>query len=323
MIDLNIEEAKQKTIELLNKKCYSLVRPEFSKYSQLYLNTTENLSYLEKLEIKDKDVLTVTGSFDQCLNLVYGGANYICNFDVNILTTFLAEFKCAALKALDYKEYVNFFSRNGTLNYQMYLKLKPFLNPPFQEYWDFVYNLFSLDGEKLSNSHLFLGIETAEQLVATNPYLKSEKNYSEVKQKIDGIGINFEEKNLLEIGEGEEQYDLMLFSNIQTYLVEDYFATMKENEYLNFIQNKASNQLKENGKIQVAYQYKYKTKIRTSENFISDLFKKNYVIDEIDYMKNKYKKIIFPSIPFSLTANVTTDTKDCIYVYEKEATKRR
>lgn len=323
MIDLNIEEAKQKTVELLNKKCYSLVRPEFSKYSQLYLNTTENLSYLEKMDVIGKDVLTVTGSFDQCLNLVYGGANYICNFDVNVLTTVLAGLKCAAFKALNYKEYVNFFSRNDTLSYQMYLKLKPFLSTSFQEYWDFAYNLFFLDGERLSNSHLFLGIETAEQLVATNPYLKSEKNYNETKQKIDSIGINFEEKNLLEIGEGEEQYDLMFFSNIQSYLVEDYFATMKEDEYLDFIQNKASNQLKDGGKIQVAYRYKYKTKVRTSANFFSSLFKKKYVINEIDYMKDKYKKIIFPSMPFSLTASVTTDTKDCIYVYEKEAIKRR
>ncbi len=323
MINLNIEEAKQKTVELLNKKCYSLVRPDFSKYSQLYFNTTENLSYLEKMDVREKDALTVTGSFDQCLNLVHGGSNYICNFDVNVLTIFLAGLKCAALKALNYTEYVNFFSRNDTLNYQMYLKLRPFLNAPFQEYWDFAYNLFSLDGEKLSNSHLFLGIETAEQLVATNPYLKSEKNYNETKRKIDIVNINFEEKNLLEIGEGEEQYDLMFFSNIQTYLVEDYFATMKEAEYLDFIQNKASKQLKEEGQIQVAYRYKYKTKIRSSENFFSSLFKKKYVVDEIDYMKDKYKKVVFTGIPFSLTANITSDTKDCIYIYEKKAIKRR
>lgn len=323
MIDLNIKEAKQKTLEILNKECYSLVRPEFSKYSQLYLNTTENLSYLEKIDVNKKDALTVTGSFDQCLNLVYGGANYICNFDVNVLTIFLATFKYAAIKTLDYQEYLDFFSRNDALNYQMYLKLRPFLIEPFNEYWDFVYDLFSLDGEKLANSHLFLGIEIDDQLVATNPYLKNEKTYNETKQKLDNVHINFEEKNLLEIGEGEEQYDLMFFSNIQSYLVEDYFATMSENAYLDFIQNKASRQLKDGGKIQMAYQYQYKIKIKTSESFLKTLFNKKYVIQEIDYMKDKYKKIIFSSIPFYLTAKVTTDVKDCIYLYEKESIKRR
>lgn len=190
--------------------------------------------------------------------------------------------KYTAVKVLDYHEYLNFFSRNATLNYQTYLKVKPFLVTPFNEYWDFVYSLFSYDGEELANSHLFLGIEASDQLSATNPYLKNEKNYNETKQKIDNVHINFEEKNLLEIGEDEEQYDLMFFSNIQTYLVEDYFATMSENEYLDFVQNKASNQLKDGGKIQVAYRYNYKTKIRTSENFLNSLFKKKYVIDEID-----------------------------------------
>ncbi len=290
MIDLNIEEAKTKTVELLNKKCYSLVRPDFSKYSQLYFNTTENLSYLEKIDVNGKDILTVTGSFDQCLNLVYRGANYICNFDVNILTIFFATLKYVAFKILDYREYLNFFSRSDTLNYQTYLKVKPFLVSPFDEYWDFVYSLFSLDGEKLSNSRLFLGVETVEQLVGTNPYLKNEKAYNETKQRIDTVRINFEEKNLLEIGDGKEQYDLMFFSNIQSYLVEDCFATLKEDEYLDFIQNKASNQLKDGGKIQAAYRYQYKTKIRTSESFFKNLFKNKYVIKEIDYMKDKYKK---------------------------------
>ncbi len=322
-MEINIEEAKQKTVELLNKTCYSLVRPEFSKYSQLYLNTTENLSYLEKIDVRGKDVLTVTGSFDQCLNLVNGGANYICNFDVNTLTIFLSTLKYTAMKALNYKEYVDFFSRNNPLNYQTYLKIKPLLVAPFNEYWNFVYNLFSLDGQKLTNSRLFFGIETAEQLVATNPYLRNEKTYNETKQKLDNVHINFEEKNLLEIGEGEEQYDLMFFSNIQSYLVEDYFATMNETEYLDFIQNKASKQLREGGKIQVAYRYKYKANVATSKSFLTSLFKKNYSINEIDYMKDKYRKIIFPSMPFSLTAKVTTDIKDCIYLYEKESIKRR
>ena len=45
----NLEEAKNKTIEFLNKTSYSFVRPEFSKYGMIYLFTTENLSYLEKI----------------------------------------------------------------------------------------------------------------------------------------------------------------------------------------------------------------------------------------------------------------------------------
>lgn len=98
MINFNLEEAKEKTIEYLNKKAYSLIRPNFTKYSGVYSFTTENLSYLKKINILDKDILTVTGSFDHCLNLVCLGAKSITNFDVNLLTVCYGYLKYAALK---------------------------------------------------------------------------------------------------------------------------------------------------------------------------------------------------------------------------------
>jgi len=51
-MELNVEEAIEKTIEFLNQTYYSLVRPEFSKYSGIYSFSTENLSYLEKIDIE-------------------------------------------------------------------------------------------------------------------------------------------------------------------------------------------------------------------------------------------------------------------------------
>ena len=92
---LNLEEAKRETVNFLNKKSFSLVRPEFNKYDTIYQFSTENLQYLEK--IKGSKVLTVTGSFDQALNLVYEGSSEIDNYDVNVLTVYNAGLKYAAM----------------------------------------------------------------------------------------------------------------------------------------------------------------------------------------------------------------------------------
>lgn len=41
---------------------YGSLNPEFVKYGEIYLNTTENISgILSKINVKDKDVLSVAG----------------------------------------------------------------------------------------------------------------------------------------------------------------------------------------------------------------------------------------------------------------------
>ena len=51
--------------------------------------------------------------------------------------------------------------------------------------------------------------------------------------------INFLEKNLTELSD-DKKYDLILTSNIETYLVEDYFSPLTEEEYVDFVKNKLS-----------------------------------------------------------------------------------
>ena len=322
---LNVEEAKKKTIELINQKSYSLVRPEFSKYSSVYPDTTENLSYLEQIDIKDKEILTVTGSFEQCLNLACLGAKSVHNIDVNVLTVFYAGFKYAAVQAFSYQKYLTFFFSDKKLDYQMYLKLRPHLGEIFQEYWDFMYQTFSYSSFELSRSHLFLGFGSKENLVLSNPYLKSEDNYNRTRQNIQKVKITFEEKSIFDLGAGKEKYDLMLFSNIESYAVRDVFHSMSEEEYMDFIQNKASKQLKPHGKIQCAYKYIYKyLKISPPpKNVIKRLFAKKYKLNKIDYMEGKCRKITIMSAPLRKSQNMSEEYMDCAYLYEQGRGRRR
>lgn len=322
---LNVEEAKQKSIELINQKSYSLFRPEFSKYSTIYPDTTENLSYLEQIDVKNKEALTVTGSFDQCLNLACLGAKKIHNIDTNVLSVFYAGFKYAALQAFSYQEYLTFFFGNSKLDYQMYLKLRPHLGANFQEYWDFIYKTFSYSSVQLTRSHLFHSFGSKENLILSNPYLKSEENYNQTKENIQKIPITFEEKNILEIGEGKETYDLMLFSNVESYVVRDAFHSMSEEEYMDFLQNKASRQLKPNGKIRCAYKYTYKYPRLTAlpKNAIKRLFASKYTLDKIDYMEGKCRKVVVMSAPLKGGGSMNPDFMDCAYLYEQEKGRRR
>ncbi len=72
-MELDLELAKRKTYEYVTCTSFALLRSEFPEYDGLYLFSSENLSYLENMDVKGKKALTVTGSFDQCLNLIFLG----------------------------------------------------------------------------------------------------------------------------------------------------------------------------------------------------------------------------------------------------------
>lgn len=70
-----------------------------------------------------------------------------------------------------------------------------------------------------------------ENLALSNPYLKNEENYNRTRQNIQKVKIIFEEKSIFELGAGKEKYNLMLFSNIESYAVRDVVHSMSE-EYM-------------------------------------------------------------------------------------------
>src|SRR5574344_2777305 len=75
-----------------------------------YFNSNEDIyAYLKYMPVKDKNVLTVTGSGDQILYSILLGARNVDNFDINFLSYYMLELKLAAIKVLDVKEYLNFF----------------------------------------------------------------------------------------------------------------------------------------------------------------------------------------------------------------------
>ena len=109
---LEAEEAVKETMKYVNRSSKSLFYPKFGEYASVYIFTTESLSsYIDKLKVKNKDILTVTGSGDQLLNLALNGAKTVDNFDINKNAYYFVQLKLAALQSLNYDEFLNFFVR--------------------------------------------------------------------------------------------------------------------------------------------------------------------------------------------------------------------
>ena len=70
----------------------------FGSFGKIYSMTTENIyGFLNNLDLKDKDILTISGSGDQRLNAYLLGAKNVTTFDINPLTRINAKLKDTAI----------------------------------------------------------------------------------------------------------------------------------------------------------------------------------------------------------------------------------
>ena len=71
----------------------------FNSYSASYVFTTENINaYYDRLDLKDKSILTVVGSGDHILNAILRGAKKIDAFDISGYAILFYYLKEAAVK---------------------------------------------------------------------------------------------------------------------------------------------------------------------------------------------------------------------------------
>lgn len=326
----NVHDDYLKTINEINRKTKSLMHPQFTENSFLYPFTTENLSgYVSKLNVKNKDVLTVTGSSDQMFNLIFFGAKSVSNFDLNRNTYYLSNLKLAALKCLSYNEFLNFFSgsedsnidvlfqkrindNNNVFDYNTYLRVRKNMDPISACYFDFMYSYYNNNGVDLyRNLCVNANIHSA---IINNDYLKNEDNYNKTKELIDNTTIKYYQKDLLNLHSLSEQYDVILLSNIYDYLTSDWNGIISAEEFNSYIEQNLSNLIRQNGIISLSYQYHYKVKNKIYKSALEKLFASSYKIDtnhELDKISNR--KILVPSFIKEYRKN---NEKDCVYLID-------
>lgn len=285
----------------------------FSKYSSIYPFTNENLnSYLNRINLKNKSVLTVASAGDHYLETLLRGGSKIELFDINILTKYYVELKIAAIKALNYDEFLNFFilenNYYNTFNLDSYNKIRKYLDNNVLIFWDSLYHKYN--GNSIRRSKLFFPFEETYEFLKTFISYLEPVNYMCLKnmllKKNITISNNFSNVNISQLHNTyQKKFDVIFLSNIADYL-EEIYKTESTKKFQKHVLTNLSNMLKKDGIIFVAYMFFADSLIQTNiptinkkkirENFFSKNFEewlidnsaiKNYTSDHLLVYKKK------------------------------------
>ena len=129
-------------------------------FAGMYIYCTEMTGkYYPRINVKNKKILTISGSGDQIIDAYFYGAREVIGFDLNHLSLKITALKFATIKSLNYKEFLHFFGTskdNTTLDYKLYQKCQSFLKKEAKSFFDALYKHYKFDGKKLYNSAFFL-----------------------------------------------------------------------------------------------------------------------------------------------------------------------
>lgn len=279
------------TIRSLNKKKYS-------KYFKLYPFTTENIrGYMKNLNLINKNVLTVTSSFDHSLNAMLLGCKELVCFDINKLSYYIAKLKIAALKELNLNEFLLFFNidNHNSLKYKTFEKFKYRLDERTLTFFELIYK----------NNYIYkLFIHKYKINLDLNIYL-SKKNYLKLRTIIDKVNITFITSNIINLPKKtNKKFDYIFLSNIS-----DYINNLYNKDYLKkfciFIQKKLSKLITKDGNIICAYIYDYKIK-NTNPRTDIDINEKR----KLYFKKEKFETKKFKSV-------ISNNKKDAVIIYRR------
>lgn len=226
-------------------------------YAPMYLYGTEMISkYYPKVGLKNKKVLTISGSGDQVINAYFFGAREVVGFDLNKLSAYIINLKFAAIKRLNYLEFLRFFGtgkNDAGLSYELYLKMIPELDKDTKRFFDAVYIRYKYDGKKMARSVLFHSRKfNVASLMEINVYLKNEHNYKKTKILINKVKFKFVRSNVLNLMSVlREKFDVINLSNVPNFVTAFSFRNKKDpvNKFYKFVILKLKNLLFQDGKL--------------------------------------------------------------------------
>ncbi len=199
---------------------------EMSAAAPMYIYATEMTgTYYSILGLKDKSVLTICGSGDQAINACFFGAKKIVSFDLNRYCEHVLNLKIAAIKSLNYREFLEYFGEKNVnigFDYSLYQKISVFLDQATKFFFDGRYKEFNNDGAKLVKSKCFRQRDDFSIMPATkvNNYLENEECYNRMRSILENKNIKFVQsdiKNIDYLAEGK--FDIINLSNVPNYFV--------------------------------------------------------------------------------------------------------
>lgn len=149
--------------------------------NNIYLFTTENIAgYIEKLDVENKEVLTVGSSCDQAFNCLLLGANKVTIFDINENIKKYYELKRTLIIDNEREEFID-----KTLNVSL---------PHFED------------------------VFSKNDIINMNLYLKNDDNYKKLQNILQKKKIEIVTGNLFEDLKLKDKYDRVILSNVLQYL---------------------------------------------------------------------------------------------------------
>lgn len=241
---------------------------KYSSFSPIYAFTTEKLSsYLKLFDLKNKLILTATGSGDQLINAYLLGAKQVDCFDVNQLSGYYLDLKLNALKLLSYQSFQKFLFRSDgkgdVLSLKTFKKIEKQLKPVTKYFFNYLYNLHQLNGYSIRESGIFNNnFDNKLQATSNNLYLKDAHSYRQVQENtsLNSEFFNYNVLDLFKFKKIPKQYDFINLSNIADYLHKDeLFLSSSNSNYIDFLKeniiNPAMHYLKPGGFLMLAYLY--------------------------------------------------------------------
>ena len=198
------------------------------RFNSIYPFTTENIAgYMSDLDLKNKSVITVTGSSDHVINAIARGATNITTFDINPLTKYYMDLKLEGLRSLSYEEFLKIFLYNDRSIDCKFIEDSG-ITDNSKEFWIRQFLLHNNDWNELKQSSLFNRKHfNPNSKLWQNLYLEK-RNYEFVQQLIDNVNIRFLNKSLSDL-DIKENFDYMFLSNISDYLNLMYNSNNLEN----------------------------------------------------------------------------------------------
>lgn len=302
-------------VETLHGKCpaseveaVKIKEIKFSQKSKVYSFATENLAYLNNVNLKDKSVLTIGASLDQCILSYLNGAKRVVNFDVNRNAKYYAELKWNALKVLSYKDFINFFMRgNSAFSNHSYQKIKPDLTTNCDLFFQSLYHSYKT-GNFIREGHIFNNtFDVWNNKVNNSIYLKSETSFNKAKNSISDKRFIWIESDIQDF-ESIEKFDFIMLSNVADYSHKMFLHDTHQESFKTKVVEKYLNMLNNKGSIMFAYIFDYENKNKSDvRNILNNKeFRENlYRIDN-----TKYKEVVIPSA-------IDTTPVDCACFLEK------
>lgn len=266
--------------------------------------TNENLqSYSQIYTFDGAKVLSVVGSGDQYFTSILNGAKEVDLFDINPIAWKYFVLKFYAIQRLSYEEFWKHFvfrAHNLRKNKHLVRKVSSTMPEDILNFWK---TEFSKNKESLARNYTMWTSRHQELMIERNykngsfiPYM-DEKNYYKLQELLRKRKLpNFFLTHILNIEKycGNSSYDLIIASNILSWLLADELRPEDEknklNEYLKVMGNLRFDQMQANYLWRIdSAQYPYYSEI---------------------YLKSELEPTFVPSVTGG-------DVKDCVLSLKK------